>query len=50
MLKPLTRDILLTLIIKLFLLFVLWSICFKNVEKPKQNTEQWLFSTTQQKQ
>ncbi|MFT4059382.1 MAG: hypothetical protein QM652_07520 [Legionella sp.] len=48
--KPLTRDILLTLLIKLVLLFVLWSICFKNVAKPKQNTQQWLFGTIQQKQ
>ncbi|EHL30619.1 cytochrome oxidase putative small subunit CydP [Legionella drancourtii] len=48
MIKPLTRDILLTLVIKFSLLFVLWTVCFKNVEKPNRNTEQWLFGTVQQ--
>lgn len=46
MIKPLTRDILLTLIVKLSMLFVLWTVCFKNVEKPNKNTEQWLLGRT----
>ena len=49
MIKPLTRDILLTLVIKFSLLFLLWSVCFKNVEKPQQTTEQWLLGTVQPK-
>lgn len=48
MLKPLTRDIVLTLIVKLTLLFILWAVCFKNAEKPNKNTEQWLLGTVQQ--
>lgn len=48
MIKPLTRDILLTLIIKFSLLFVLWFVCFKHVEKPHKNTEQWLLGTVPQ--
>lgn len=50
MLKPLTRDILLTLTVKFLLLFILWTTCFKNVEKPHKNTEQWLFGTIQPKE
>lgn len=40
--KPLTRDILTTLIVKLSLLFILWLVCFKNVIKPTASTKQWL--------
>ncbi|WP_454782014.1 cytochrome oxidase putative small subunit CydP [Legionella sp. WA2022007384] len=50
MLKPLTRDILITLIIKFSLLILLWIICFKNVEKPHQSNEQWLLGTIQTKE
>lgn len=50
MLKPLTRDILVTLIIKFSLLILLWIICFKNVEKPHQSNEQWLLGTIQAKE
>ncbi|CAM4492251.1 MAG: hypothetical protein LEGION0403_FIIPPAGN_01684 [Legionella sp.] len=46
MIKPLTRDILLTLTVKLSMLFVLWAVCFKNVEKPNKNTEQWLLGSS----
>jgi hypothetical protein len=45
MIKPLTRDILLTLIVKFSLLFLLWFVCFKNVEKPNKNTAQWLLGS-----
>ncbi|MGL5741359.1 MAG: cytochrome oxidase putative small subunit CydP [Legionella sp.] len=47
MLKPLTRDILVTLIIKFTLLILLWLICFKNTGKPYLNTEQWLLGSVQ---
>lgn len=39
--KPLTRDISVTLIIKLTLLFVLWFVCFKGTHKPIQNASDW---------
>ncbi|CAM3488208.1 cytochrome oxidase putative small subunit CydP [Legionella longbeachae] len=42
MLKPLARDIIVTLIIKLILLISLWIICFKDVEKSHLSNEQWL--------
>ncbi len=40
--KSLSRDVVLTLIIKLSLLFILWFVCFKGVEKPSKNAQQWL--------
>ncbi|WP_342447550.1 cytochrome oxidase putative small subunit CydP [Legionella israelensis] len=43
--RPLTRDILVTLIIKLSLLIALWFVCFKNVEKPSKDVRQWLLGT-----
>ncbi len=48
MIKPLTRDILITLIIKFTLLILLWIICFKNVEKPHLSNEQWMLGSKQQ--
>lgn len=48
MIKPLTRDILLTLIVKFLLLFLLWFVCFKHVEKPNAKNGQWLLGSTQQ--
>ncbi|MCW8400011.1 hypothetical protein OQJ26_14600 [Legionella sp. PATHC038] len=50
MIKPLTRDILITLIIKFSLLILLWIICFKGVEKPHQSNEQWLLGSAQTKE
>ena len=47
--KPLARDIIVTLIIKFILLISLWIICFKNVEKPHQSNEQWLLGSVQEK-
>ncbi|MCC5013975.1 MULTISPECIES: cytochrome oxidase putative small subunit CydP [unclassified Legionella] len=44
--KPLTRDILLTLSVKLLLLIALWWVCFKDVEKSSKNTQQWLLGTS----
>lgn len=34
--KSLKRDITFTLILKLILLFLLWWVCFRGVEKPTQ--------------
>lgn len=50
MMKPLTRDILITLSIKFSLLFLLWFLCFKNVEKSRQSNEQWLLGTIQKEE
>ncbi|KTD74308.1 cytochrome oxidase putative small subunit CydP [Legionella tucsonensis] len=50
MIKPLRRDILITLIIKFSLLILLWIICFKDVERSHQSNEQWLLGTSQQKE
>ena len=46
--KPLTRDILLTLSFKFLLLITLWWVCFKDVEKPKKSTGQWLLGASLQ--
>lgn len=50
MLKPLARDIIVTLIIKLILLISLWIVCFKNVEKSHLSNEQWLLGVVQEKE
>ena len=46
--KPLTRDVTLTLLVKLVLLFALWFICIKGVDKPEKDTRQWLFGGNHQ--
>ncbi len=46
--KILTRDISLTLIIKLTLLFALWFVCFKGNHKPITDSHQWFFGSTTQ--
>ena len=40
--RSLARDIKFTLFIKFSLLFILWLVCFKGVEKPSMNPQQWL--------
>ena len=42
--RSLTRDIQITLFVKFSLLIILWFVCFKGVEKPSINTQQWLLS------
>ncbi|MCP0914176.1 MULTISPECIES: cytochrome oxidase putative small subunit CydP [Legionella] len=44
--KPLTRDILLTLTLKLSLLIGLWFVCFKGAEKPAQEMHRWLLGSS----
>ncbi|AHE66494.1 cytochrome oxidase putative small subunit CydP [Legionella oakridgensis] len=39
---PLRRDILITLAVKFSLLVALWFICFKDVERPAHNAQQWM--------
>lgn len=43
--RSLARDIRITLLIKFSLLIILWIICFKGVEKPSMNTQEWLLGT-----
>lgn len=43
--KPLTRDISVTLITKLALLFALWLTCFKGTHQPVQHAHDWLLGT-----
>ena len=43
--KPITRDIITTLIIKFTLLTALWFVCFKHVDKSAINTQQWLLGS-----
>lgn len=45
--KPLTRDITLTLFLKLSLLFALWWVCFKGVERPKLDKAQWMLGASE---
>ena len=40
--RTFARDIQITLLIKLTLLFILWFICFKNTKKPSIDSEQWM--------
>ncbi len=44
--KPLTRDIQFTLIIKFALLIVLWVICFKGAERNTTSMQQWLYGSS----
>jgi len=40
--RTFARDIQITLLVKLTLLFILWFICFKNTKKPSIDSEQWM--------
>lgn len=40
--KSLSRDVVLTLIVKLSLLFLLWYVCINGVEKPSLTAKQWI--------
>lgn len=40
--KPITRDIVVTLFVKLTLLFALWWVCFKDVHKPNITAVEWI--------
>lgn len=44
--KPLTRDISITLIVKLLLLITLWWVCFKDAEKPTKDPQRWLLGSS----
>lgn len=40
--KPITKDVLVTLSIKLLLLFCLWFLCFKPYKHHHVDMKQWL--------
>jgi hypothetical protein len=44
--KTLARDVTVTLIVKLSLLILLWIVCFKGVEKPSKDPQQWLLGAS----
>lgn len=46
--KPFTRDITLTITIKLILLFLLWWICVRGMHPVLKSSQEWLFGTNQQ--
>jgi len=43
--KPLTRDISLTLIVKLLLLFLLWWFCVRTMHPTLEKSDAWLLGT-----
>lgn len=43
--KPLTRDILLTLLFKFTLLLMLWWVCFHDVERSHLTQTEWLLGS-----
>lgn len=46
--KPITRDIVMTLTVKFLLLFVLWWVCIKDTRKPRLTTVEWLMGSRSQ--
>lgn len=46
--KPLTRDISLTLIVKLLLLFLLWWFCVRSMHPTLEKKENWLLGSKKQ--
>lgn len=47
-LKPLTRDISLTLILKLLLLFLLWWFCVRTMHPTLETKDAWLLASKKQ--
>ena len=43
--KAISRDISLTLTVKLVLLFILWYVCFKGMHKPTHDISGWLLGS-----
>ncbi|WP_392538625.1 cytochrome oxidase putative small subunit CydP [Legionella sp. 227] len=48
MIKPITRDISLTLVIKLLLLFVLWWVCIRTIHPRLEESDMWLLGPQEQ--
>lgn len=47
LMKPITRDITITLVIKMILLFVLWWVCIKTIHPVIESRSNWMFGATQ---
>ena len=46
--KPLTRDITLTITIKLILLFLLWWVCVRDMHPVLSKKQEWLLGKSEQ--
>lgn len=46
--KPITRDIVITITVKLLLLFALWWVCVKGKRPVLQNSQTWLLGSISQ--
>ncbi len=46
--KPLTRDITLTITIKIILLFLLWWVCVRGMHPVLSSNQEWLLGKQQQ--
>lgn len=46
--KPFTRDITLTIFVKLILLFLLWWFCVRGMHPVLTSSKEWLLGTNQQ--
>lgn len=44
--KPLTRDITVTLVVKLSLLIILWLVCVRGIERPAQYGPGWMLGSS----
>ena len=45
MMKSISRDISLTLILKIALLVLLWWVGFSHIERPKVNAQKWMLGS-----
>ena len=48
--KPLTRDITLTVTIKIILLFLLWWVCVRGMHPVLSSNQEWLLGKQQQQE
>lgn len=45
--KPITRDISVTLVIKIILLFLLWWFCVRGIHPVRSTSQEWLLGQAQ---
>lgn len=46
--KTFTRDITITIIVKMILLFILWWVCVRGMHSVDSGTQEWLFGKKEQ--
>lgn len=46
--KPFTRDITLTIVVKMILLFLLWWVCVRGIHPVRSSGQEWLLGNTEQ--